>query len=544
VMASSELEYLQDWTVAHAFRRRAQQTPDGVLLRGPTFEQDLTYRDALVQATRVAKTLCGLGVGHGDRVAIMAPNSASAVVLWLGISLSGGADVWINPMLRGGSLQHVLSTAHPRLMFAARSALGPLRGVQVSFDGGPSIVVIDNDDDCLDECTLESFLRCPTGELDDGPRFSDLASIIYTSGTTGPPKGAMLPHAQAYLEALTTARQFELTGEDVFMCCHPMFHIAGKYMAVLSCIVAGTPIVLKERFDAATWLDDIRTYGVTATISHGPMTELVFQTPPRADDSDNPPKRMSSAPIPAGIADRFVERFDVHVMELWGMTEVDNPIWQPKDEPHRIGSCGKVCDEWFEVRLADPETDLPVPVGRVGEILVRARLPYTIFQGYVDAPEQTVAVFRNGWFHSGDYARMDEAGYVYFVDRSSERIRRRAENISSYEIEMAAQRHPSISLAAAVGVPSGLSGDDEVKLCVVLRDGMPLDEVELTAALLNDLPPAFVPRYVEVLSEFPRSSSTGKIQKSLLKYLDRGRIWDRKEVGLSLRSLAKTAAAR
>ncbi|MGE0779738.1 AMP-binding protein [Mycolicibacterium sp.] len=535
--AGVDLGCIEDWTVAHALRDRASRTPDAVFLQSADRGADLSYGDAFIEATAIARALCGLGIGRGDRVAIMAPNSVQCVVIWLGIALSGAADVWINPMLRGSSLAHVISTAHPRLIFASRSVLAALHAVDAMFDAGPGIVVVDDTDQNSSACTLASFSTLADGEP-DGPRFHDLASIIYTSGTTGPPKGAMLPHAQAFLEAMTTVRQFDLSGEDVFYCCHPLFHIAGKYMATLSCIVAGAQMVLKERFDAMVWLDDIRRHRVTATISHGPMTELVFQTPPRSDDRDNPLQRMSSAPIPAGIADRFVERFDVHVMELWGMTEVDNPIWQPKDEPHRIGSCGKVCDEFFDVRIADPVTDLAVPTGAVGEILVRAKLPFTIFQGYVNAPEQTAAAFRNGWFHSGDFARVDAEGYVYFVDRSSERIRRRAENVSSYEIEMAAQRHPSVALAAAVGVPSGLSDDEEVKLCVVLREGMALDHVELTAALLEDLPPAFVPRYIEILSEFPRSSSTGKIQKSALKYLGHGRIWDRREAGIGLRSLS------
>jgi crotonobetaine/carnitine-CoA ligase len=463
----------------------------------------------------------------------MAVNSRQALLVWLGVALSGAADVWINPALRGDSLAHVLDTARPRLMFATTAVLDVLRGVAFSFDVEPGIVVLDEPGDG----SWRAFLRRP-GKEPQGPAFSDLATVIYTSGTTGPPKGAMLPHAQAYLEALTTVRQFDLTGDDVFYCCHPLFHIAGKFMTVLSCILAGCRVVLRERFDASTWLDDIRHHGVTAAMSHGPMTELVFQTPERPDDRENPLRRMSSAPIPAGIADRFVERFDVHLMELWGMTEVDNPIWQPKHERHRPGSCGKVCDEWFDVRIADPTTDLPVPTGEVGEILVRAKIPFTIFQGYIDASEQTVAAFRNGWFHSGDFARMGEDGYVSFVDRSSERIRRRAENVSSYEIEMAAQRYPGVALAAAVGVPSGLSQDDDVKLCVVPRGGTHIDEVELLAALLRDLPPSSVPRYIEILEEFPRSPATEKIQKSLLKHLDPGRVWDRHAAGVDLHALA------
>lgn len=528
---------LDKWTVAAVIRQRAEQTPDAVFLVGDVPEDVLTYGAALRQASAVARVLAGIGLGRGDRVGIMAVNSRQALLVWLGVALSGAADVWINPALRGDSLAHVLRTARPRLMFATTAVLDTLRGVAFSFDVEPGVVVMDEPGGG----SWRAFLRRP-GKDPQGPAFSDLATVIYTSGTTGPPKGAMLPHAQAYLEALTTVRQFDLTADDTFYCCHPLFHIAGKFMTVLSCILAGCRVVLRERFEASTWLDDIRRHGVTAAMSHGPMTELLFQTPERPDDRDNPLRRMSSAPIPAGIGDRFVERFGVHLMELWGMTEVDNPIWQPKHERHRHGSCGKVCDEWFDVRIADPATDLPVPTGEIGEILVRAKIPFTIFQGYIDAPQQTVASFRNGWFHSGDFARIDEDGYVSFVDRSSERIRRRAENVSSYEIEMVAQRYPGVALAAAVGVPSGLSLDDEVKLCVVPRPGARIDEVELLAALLRDLPPSSVPRYIEILEEFPRSPATEKIQKSLLKRLDPERVWDRHAAGVDMRALAARAA--
>jgi len=540
-VSDAAIDAIEGWTVADAIRSRAERTPDAVFLVGGGGDEDLSYGQVYAEARAVAGTLAALGVTRGDHVMIMAPNSREAVIAWLGIALSGAADVWINPTLRGSSLTHVLVTASPRLIFTVSACLDALAAVAAAFKPELGTVTLDAAFAESSATDLKGFLRVPRATPPDGPRFTDLASIIYTSGTTGLPKGAMLPHAQAYLEALSTVRQFDLDGDDTFYCCHPMYHIAGKYMAVLSCIVAGCRVVLKERFDADRWLDDIRAHGATATISHGPMTELVFQTPERPDDRDNPLRRMSSAPFPAGIAEQFVERFDVHVMELWGMTEVDNPIWQPKSEPHRPGSCGKICDEWFDVRIADPKTDLPVPTGQPGEILVRPRLPFTIFQGYINAPEATVSVFRNGWFHSGDYARMDEEGYVHFVDRSSERIRRRAENISSYEIEIAAQRLPEIALAAAVGVPSGLTGDDDVKLCVIARTGATIDETRLIAALLKDLPPSFVPRYVEVLDEFPRTPATGKIQKSLLKYTDPTRVWDRKAAGVDLRTLAHAA---
>jgi len=207
----------------------------------------------------------------------------------------------------------------------------------------------------------------------------------------------------------------------------------------------------------------------------------------------------------------------------------------------RVGSCGKNRSDWFDVRIVDPETDETRGIGEVGEIVVRPLAPWTIMQGYLGMPEQTVEAWRNFWFHSGDSGYIDAEGYAYFVDRMKDRIRRRAENISSYDIESASAAHPQVLEAAAVGVPSEFEGDDDIKLCAVLRPGEQLPPQELLAYLAQQLPHHMVPRYIEFLDALPRTP-TNKVKKNELRSRGVGPpAWDRRAAGISLKNLAGRA---
>jgi crotonobetaine/carnitine-CoA ligase len=235
-------------------------------------------------------------------------------------------------------------------------------------------------------------------------------------------------------------------------------------------------------------------------------------------------------------------RFGVRGLECWGMTEIGIVTWPDMDKPLAFGSCGRVDPDLFELRIADPDTDEEMPAGEAGEMVVRANRPWLFFQGYLGMAEATVEAWRNGWFHTGDTGRIDAEGNVHFVDRVKDKIRRRAENIASYDIESAACAHPAVAEAAAVGVPSEFDGDDDVKLAVVARQGVALDPAELIAFLARELPHHMVPRYVETLTALPRSP-TNKIRKAELRASGVGeRVWDRKAAGVSLREIIEKDA--
>src|SRR5690625_2683307 len=250
-------------------------------------------------------------------------------------------------------------------------------------------------------------------------------------------------------------------------------------MCVLASILVGARVVLDIGFEPSTWLQKIRDYQATVTAAHGPMLEMVYAQPPNENDKHHNLRLIRSAPFPKHIAQEFQQRFNVTGMEVWGMTETGVVCWSNPHEPLRIGSCGKPDKDWFEFLIADPQTDLPVATGQTGQILIRPKQPWIISAGYLGMPEQTLEVWRNLWFHTGDSAYQDEQGYVYFVDRLSDSIRRKAENISATDVENGALSHPAIEQAAACAIPSGREHDDEILLCYVTKENQVLEPRDL-----------------------------------------------------------------
>jgi len=508
----------------------------------------VTYADAYRAACSVANGLVSLGVAHGECVVIMADNSRDSITTWLGTSLAGAVEVAINTGYRGHSLEHVLENSQARVMFIEEQLLPRLIEVRDSLTRLETVVVYPGDGQSAPAVVpgtrtlVFADILGPGDQPPDrpvGPH--DIASIIYTSGTTGPAKGVMMPHGQVRLFSRLGVEGARMTADDAFYCFIPLFHVAGKFIGIVGSMMAGGRVVLDTRFVVEQFLARAREHACTLALMHGPLVEMLYQQPARPDDADNPITRIMASPFPAGIAHEFLERFRIRGIETWGMTEVTVPIWQPFDEPLRLGSCGRLREEHFELRIVDPDTDEEVPAGITGEMVLRPRRPFTMMQGYLRMPEVTVATWRNLWFHTGDLAYMAEDGYVYFVDRVKERIRRRAENISSYEIEHAALGIAEVAECAAVGVPSEYAGDDDVLVCVVPVPGAAIDPAGLIASLATRLPHFMVPRYVRVLDSLPRTQ-TGKPQKVALRNEGvTADTWDRHAAGISLRQLTNGA---
>ncbi len=524
-------------------RDRACQDGDREFFRRPG-ERPVTYAEAYTAACAVANGLVSLGVAHGECVVIMADNSTESIATWLGTSLAGAAEVAINTGYRGHSLEHALQNSHARVMFVEEQLLPRVVEIRDSLTYLETVVVYPSGDEPfrgavpgVKVLSYQGILGASDHAPDRRVGPHDIASIVYTSGTTGPAKGVMLPHGQVRLFSRLGVEGARMTPDDAFYCFIPLFHVAGKFIGIMGSMMAGGRVVLDTRFAVEEFLPRVRDNGCTIALLHGPLVEMLHQQPERPDDADNPITRIMASPFPAGIALDFQKRFGIRGIETWGMTEVTIPIWQPFDEPLRIGSCGRLREEHFELRIVDPDTDEEVPVGSTGEMVLRPRRPFTMMQGYLRMPEVTLASWRNLWFHTGDLAYVASDGYVYFVDRVKERIRRRAENISSYEIEHAAQGNPDVAECAAVGVPSQFAGDDDILLCVIPSPDRPFDPAVLIADLAVRLPHFMVPRYIRVLRELPRTP-TGKPQKVALR--SEGvttDTWDRHAAGVSLREL-------
>ncbi len=516
------------------------------------------FRD---EVDRVARALINLGVQPGDKVSLWMPNRAEWLFLFGAIAKIGAVLVPINTRFRTTDMeylvQHSDSTA---LILMDRSGpvdyLDMLREVAPEVDTGdaanlrpaafPALrnVIVLGESRPPGVIGWDAMLaganESPAAELNQrevGVSPDDTFLLMYTSGTTGPSKGVLMPHGHLYLFGLGMKVHLGLTPEDRYYICMPLFHAQGLLMQTYGTLVAGGSAVLMKHFRASTWIDDIRKYEATVTNSLGVMNDFILRQPPKPTDTDNKLRIMSALPVTEDTLAALRERFGIPKFnELFGMTEVNIPVWRPLDAPDEAGCSGKVWDDYFEVIIADPDTDEEVPRDRVGEILVRPKEPFCFMQGYNGMPERTVETWRNFWFHTGDAGRMDARGFVWYIDRIKDTIRRRGENISSYEVEAVLLEYPGMEEVAAVAVKAEEGGEDEVLACLVLKPGVTAPKPEAILDFCVPRMPYFaVPRYIEYLDEIPKTP-TQKIQKNQLR--ERGlsaTTWDREAAGYQVR---------
>jgi crotonobetaine/carnitine-CoA ligase len=361
--------------------------------------------------------------------------------------------------------------------------------------------------------------------------------IMYTSGTTGPAKGVLMPHGHCYLFGLGFAEATGLTPADRFFICMPLFHANALHLQLLGSLFAGAAVVVADRFRASTWLEEVRAAEATVTNGLGVIPEFIFRQPPTPRDRDHRLRLIMAIPIAAEWGEAFEARFGVPFMQGFGMTECNIVAYSRPGEPLVPGCAGHPLTEWFEVGIVDPETDAPLPAGQTGEIVVRPRLPGCFMAGYFRMPDKTVEAWRNLWFHTGDAGRLDAAGQLHYVDRIKDCIRRRAENISSFEIEQVLNAHPAVAESAVVGIKvAGAGGEDEVKAYVVPAAGATVDPVALLDWCTPRMPYFAVPRFVEVVAGELAKTATGKLQKTALRAAGvTANTWDRETVGYVVR---------
>lgn len=527
------------WTLPQVLRTRAARHPEKVFLDALTWQVRLTYGQTLEAATRIGSGLLARGHQVGDRLVIMMPNNPEYILAWFGSSLGGLAEVPINTAYRGSFLEHQVRTVSPSAAvitpeFAERFAESApeCRSIQRFY-------VVGEGEDLAEALRVlgdagfaaEPFaaLAASTDEVAlPEPDYRDLAGIFFTSGTTGLSKGVAMSHSQLYFFADQGASLVRLTADDVYLSVGPLFHGNAQFLAAYPALIKGARFVLHEKFSASRWTTWIRTSGATVTNLVGVMSDFLWKQEPREDDADNELRCVWAVPNPSRIAEEFKARFGIaELVENFGLTEVSMPILTPYGVPRPPGAAGLEVSDWFEVQLVDPATDLEVPVGQVGELVVRPKVPWTICSGYYNMPEKSFEAMRNGWFHTGDGLRQDEDGWYYFVDRLKDAIRRRGENISSYEVEQAVLGHPAVAECAVVAVPAdGIGAEDEVMVVIVPADGASVTPEELWAYFDQRIPAFAVPRFIKLVDQLPTTPS-GKLQKAPLREAGREGAADR-----------------
>ena len=466
-----------------------------------------------------------VGLVPGDRAAVIMRNSLACVDTWFAMARSGIVDVPVNVAQRGDGLAYVLGQSRSQAVvcdieFADRLAevmpeLPELRHVVLRRpDGGdpgtpefgPGVAVHE-----LPSLYHDAEPRLPALEA------TDIAVILYTSGTTGPPKGAMLSHAANLRLTRQTRWLMGYGADDVLYTAFPLFHINARYTTVTVAMEAGARCVLEQRFSAGGFWDTCRAKGVTAFNYMGALLMMLWKQPARPDDADHPVRRGFGAPCPPDIWEPFEERFDVLLTEVYGSTEVpivtQNGMAAVDLADRRIGTAGRPSG-LYDMRVVD-EDGAEVPPGTAGEIVVRSQPGNATFSGYYDMAAATAEAWRGGWFHTGDRGVVDADGYLTFIDRMKDCVRRRGENISSWEVEQAIARHPAVLEAAVVGVPSELS-EEEVLACVVLKPDRTVGEDELIEHCSGRMAHFAVPRYIRWMDELPRNASE-RVQKFQLR---------------------------
>jgi crotonobetaine/carnitine-CoA ligase len=527
----------RDLVLPHLIARRADATPDRAAMKDVA-GRVMTYAELSAEQLRWAAALRRLGVEPGENVVTMVPNSFESYLVWLGLAWLRAVEVPTNNGYLGEMLRYLISNSEARTAVIAHRFLDRLAAVAPELERLDTVVVPDADEsfpDCggIRLVGASEFFGGAEPAVDlAGPAYHDICSMIYTSGTTGPSKGVLVPWAELFEFVRILPSDF-VEEDGAYYTMYPAYHISGKSSLYVAARAHGH-IVLRETFSLGEFWDDIRRFDVRAAGLVGPMAGLLLLAPEQPDDADNPLDRIYVGPIIPQI-EQFMQRFGVtKVGTGFGMTEIGAPIVSSGFSLANYQSCGRARTgpPHYEVRVVD-ELDEDVGPNRVGELVVRAGEPWVLCAGYYNMPEKTAEAWRNGWFHTGDGFRYDEEGNFYFVDRLKDAIRRRGENVSSFEVEALVNQHPQVAESAAVAVPAEI-GEDEIKVCVVVRPGEELAPEELIAFLEQRMPRFMIPRFVEVIDALPKTQATMRTRKIELREDARNaRTWDREAAGIT-----------
>lgn len=510
-------------TIPELLLRRLETDPSSQYL--DVCGDTVTAAELYDVAARLASSLSAMGVKPGDRVATLIENSIEAVYGWWGIILSGGIAVPINTAYKGEYLRHQLADSGSRVVIVADEFLDRLEVVAPSVESLQHVVVIG--ERAPEIASTATAIWSDLLQSDPTPpalntKPSDLGTFIYTGGTTGLSKGCMLSHN--YHEALT--RQigicWERTAEDVVWTPLPMFHFNAITTAVIGPLVFGGRSAIYRRFSVSNFWPEMNRVGATITSTLGTMAYLLAHDVDRpempksgAPEANTTLRLLGAAPMPVEVDDIMKNRFGLTTFSAaYGVTEASLISWQPPGGYNKPNAAGVINDEYFDVRIFDEE-DNELPRGSRGEIVLRPKRPEVMFAGYWGRPEVTVETSRNWWYHTGDIGIIDDEDFLFFVDRKADYLRRRGENIASFEVESIIMGHGQIADVAVHAVPSPLTEDD-LKITATLVDGATVTEEELFLWCVEQLPYFALPRYIEFRQELPRSP-VGRVLKRELR---------------------------
>jgi long-chain acyl-CoA synthetase len=485
---------------------RVESTPDKDFLFSESDRRSFTFREFDETVNRTANMLLSHGVGKGDTVSLLMPNSVEYIVAYFACFKIGALAGPVNSLLKAQEMAYVIGNSEAKAILMGSEFFEAVQEFRHDLPALRAIIQFHDVCGAADRFS-SSNERFRNIEITS----EDEAIIIYTSGTTGKPKGCLLTHGNLISNARHIATWLGFGEEDRLLSMMPLFHMNAVSVTTMSALYAGGSTVVSPKFSASRFWQIISDHEITSFGSVATMLSMLLTTypdgVPRGLKTDQLRFAMcGSAPVPAEILKRFEETFNCLVVEGYGLSESTcRSTFNPPNEKRRAGSCGLPIGN--EMRVVDDD-DNEVPIGTLGEIVLRGE---NILKGYYKNEEATKRAFRGGWFHSGDIGYRDEDGYFYIVDRKTDMIIRGGENIYPREIDEVLYQHPEVASAAAVGVPDELYGED-VAAFIVLKEGSVVSAEEIVGFCRERLADYKCPKRVIFLDEIPKGP-TGKLLK-------------------------------
>ncbi len=483
-------------------RQRISATPEKTFLFSESDDRHFTYAEFEAAVLRSAALLATHGVGKGDVVSLLLPNSAEYIIGYFACWTLGALAGPVNSLLKAEEIAYVMSNSEAKAILVHTDFLPTIESLRNELPDLKAIIPFNNEAEATQNLSRESNIAVES---------EDDAIIIYTSGTTGKPKGCLLTHGNVIANARQIAGWLGFTEKDRLLTIMPLFHMNAVSVTSMSALYAGGSTVVTPKFSASRFWQIISDYQITSFGSVATMLSMLLSTYPNGVPEGLKTDQLrfamcGSAPVPAETLKRFEETFNCLVIEGYGLSESTcRSTFNPPDQRRRAGSCGIPIGN--EMKVFD-EDDNEVEDGQLGEIVLRGE---NILKGYYKNEKATAAAFRNGWFHTGDIGYSDEDGFFYIVDRKSDMIIRGGENIYPREIDEVLYQHPAVAAAATIGVPDSLYGE-EVAAFVVLQEGLDCTADELISFCRQHLADFKCPKSVRIVSEIPKGP-TGKLLK-------------------------------
>ena len=518
----------KEWVLPKVLKEQSEKNGAKDFLQF-SYNNPLTYSEVNTLANQIANSLNKLGVEKGEKVSVYMPNSLELCLSWFGILKNGSVMVPINTAYVMDFLQYIIESSDSKIIIVAEEYMDRLKNIEDRIPLIENIIVWPREEksslNLMDykgkakTYSWKEFVESgDKNEPDVEITHLDHARLMYTSGTTGRSKGVVRPCAADYSSAMNYSLIMDITTDDVVFTCLPLFHSNAMVMGVYPAMIQGAKVVVEEKYSASNFWKWMKDFKITKFNLVGVMSYFMWNAPVVPEEKEHEVKLVLGSPAPHDIIEDFMERFGIKFMEGYGLTEVGQCTFMRPGEPFRIGSCGKE-SPGYEIKIVNPDTDEELPPDTPGELVLRPRIPNICLHYYHKMPEKTVSDFRNFWFHTGDLCRKDDDGYIFFMDRVKDYIRRRGENISSFEVENMVSSHPKINEAAAIAVKvdeEGRYSEDEVMIVVVKEDGENLDAKEIIEFLKPIMPKFMIPRFVKFRKSLPKTP-TNRVQKAKLR---------------------------